>query len=226
MSPVSSRKSQHRSMLSHELCQLMESCWTDHSNNRKHNSHLTENPSTDESKSLQLPPLIFRMQESYINTCNQTANVRVTLQWGAFMEPLLQKKNNKHYIFRVFVALSTQNAIPATLSSVASQALQYFSTLSHKWCNFQKKLLNTKCVFWFSLQILHETVLILKRTEQDKNQICTLVFKWSAHYSWLSLMTREFARETFEKYSNSKFHENPTSGSRAVPCGQRQTLQS
>lgn len=47
---LSVAKSQHRSMLSHELCRLMESCWTDKSNNIKHNSHLTENPSIDESK--------------------------------------------------------------------------------------------------------------------------------------------------------------------------------
>jgi len=32
---------------------------------------------------------------------------------------------------------------------------------------FVKKLLNTKCVFWFSLQFLSETFLILRRTERD-----------------------------------------------------------
>jgi hypothetical protein len=26
-------------------------------------------------------------------------------------------------------------------------------------------------------------------------------------------------RQVFEKYSNIKFHENPSSGSRVVPCG-------
>jgi hypothetical protein len=30
----------------------------------------------------------------------------------------------------------------------------------------------------------------------------------------------EFPRQIFEKYSNIKFHENPSSGSRVVPCGQ------
>ena len=73
-----SRKSQHRSMLWHELCQLIGSCWTDQSYNIKHNSQLRKNRSTDENKSLQLPPLLFRMQESYINMCNQPANVRIT----------------------------------------------------------------------------------------------------------------------------------------------------
>jgi hypothetical protein len=27
------------------------------------------------------------------------------------------------------------------------------------------------------------------------------------------------SRECFEKYSNTKFHENPSIGSRVVPCG-------
>jgi len=33
-------------------------------------------------------------------------------------------------------------------------------------------------------------------------------------------MKLEFPGQTFEKYSNIKFHENPSSGSTAVPCGQ------
>ena len=39
---------------------------------------------------------------------------------------------------------------------------------------FEKKLLNTKCVFWFSLQRLSETVLILRRSERHifKNIYC------------------------------------------------------
>jgi hypothetical protein len=32
---------------------------------------------------------------------------------------------------------------------------------------FEKKLLNTKCVFWFSLQLLSETFLILRRIQGD-----------------------------------------------------------
>ena len=31
----------------------------------------------------------------------------------------------------------------------------------------EKKLLNTKCIFWFSVQLLSETFLILRRTERD-----------------------------------------------------------
>ena len=32
-------------------------------------------------------------------------------------------------------------------------------------------------------------------------------------------MELEFSRHIFEKYSNTKFHEKSSSGSRAVPCG-------
>ena len=32
-------------------------------------------------------------------------------------------------------------------------------------------------------------------------------------------MKIEFSRQIFEKYSNIKFYENPSSGSRVIPCG-------
>jgi len=33
-------------------------------------------------------------------------------------------------------------------------------------------------------------------------------------------MKLEFSRTIFEKSSNIKFHENPSSASRVIPCGQ------
>jgi len=55
--------------------------------------------------------------------------------------------------------------------SVGCHALQYFSTLSHKWNDFRGggggrggKLLITKCVFLFSVRLLSETFLILRKT--------------------------------------------------------------
>jgi len=33
-------------------------------------------------------------------------------------------------------------------------------------------------------------------------------------------MNTEFSRQIFEMYPNVKFHDNPSSGSRDVPCGQ------
>ena len=43
----------------------------------------------------------------------------------------------------------------------------HFSTLSHKGTVFAKRLLNVKCMFRFSLQILSETFLILGRIQRD-----------------------------------------------------------
>jgi len=33
-------------------------------------------------------------------------------------------------------------------------------------------------------------------------------------------MKLEFCQQIFEKYLDTKFNENPSSGSRALPCGQ------
>jgi len=57
----------------------------------------------------------------------------------------------------VFVAVVIQHAKRmrrVILSSVACPALPYFPTLSHKGYDFRENLLNTKCVFWFSLKLL------------------------------------------------------------------------
>jgi len=37
-------------------------------------------------------------------------------------------------------------------------------------------------------------------------------------------MKLEFSGQVLEKFSNTKFHENPSSGSQAVPCGRRDKL--
>jgi hypothetical protein len=53
---------------------------------------------------------------------------------------------------------------------VVCPSLQYFFlTLSHKSSIFKKKRKqeSVKCVFWFSLQLLPETFLILRRNERD-----------------------------------------------------------
>jgi hypothetical protein len=54
------------------------------------------------------------------------------------------------------------------LSSVACLALTYFYTLSHKRHDCRgKKLLNTKCAFWFFLQIMPETFFFLRRIKRN-----------------------------------------------------------
>ena len=107
----------------------------------------------------------------------------------------------------------------AIFSSVACPVLQNVSTFTQKRHDSPPKMvLNTNRVFCFSLQLLSETFLILRRTERDmiKN-----VYRSSCNVLvivWQILMEIEFSRQTFKKQSNMKLHENPSSGSRIFPC--------
>jgi hypothetical protein len=42
---------------------------------------------------------------------------------------------------------------------------------------------------------------------------------YSTGYSCMILIKLKFSREFFENYSNDKFQDNPSSGSRVVACG-------
>ena len=67
-----------------------------------------------------------------------------------------------------------------------------------------------KRVFWFSPKLLSETFLIL-RTEWN---IIKKVY-------WSSCTVLLFLSDLNEKTSNIEFYENPSSGNRVVPWGQR-----
>jgi len=42
---------------------------------------------------------------------------------------------------------------------------------------------------------------------------------YNAHYSCHVLMKLEFSKRIFDKTSDIKFDENPSNGSRVLPCG-------
>ena len=107
----------------------------------------------------------------------------------------------------------------AAFSSVACPAVQYFSTLSHKRHNLKKKkkILNVQYVFWFPLQILSETFIILKGLQWHiiinvhRSSCIVLILirvRWNLNFSI-----------NYRKLWNIKFLENPSGGSRVVPCG-------
>jgi len=97
--------------------------------------------------------------------------------------------------------------------------LHNFFTLSHKGIIFgEKKVIEYKR-FVFSLQLLSKIFLHLRRTEQDmitsvhspSRQVPVILVRFQ--WDWI------FSTD-FKKYSNIKFHENPSSGSLDVPYGQ------
>jgi len=79
----------------------------------------------------------------------------------------------------------------------------------------KKKIEHEMCVL-NSLQILCETLLIVKRTERC---MMTMYICLNVKYPLLSYFneTRIFS-VVFRKYSNIRYNENPSSGNRVVPC--------
>ena len=109
------------------------------------------------------------------------------------------------------------------LPSVACPALPYFSTLYHKRYDFLggKKFIEHKmCVLIFSTTFVWNISHSKKKKARYYHK-CSQVFKKSTHYSCQILMKSEFSQQTFKISTNLKFHENPSSESRVVPCGRR-----
>ena len=74
----------------------------------------------------------------------------------------------------------------------------------------EKKLLKTKCVFWFSLQLLSETFLILKGIERDIIiNVCWSSFKVTVIIIVRFLKKFGFSGKIKKNRSDIKFHENP-----------------
>ena len=122
----------------------------------------------------------------------------------------------------VFVALVTQHAMSMRHIVICELSGSKILFSPHYLINgtiFGKKVLNIKCLFWFSLQIGSESFFILWRTERDmiKN-----VYRSSCKvpiFPWNILIKVEFYGHIFEKYSNIKFNKNPAIGNRVVSCG-------
>ena len=83
------------------------------------------------------------------------------------------------------------------------QPLSYFPCYLTNSTIFGGKLLKTKCVFWFSLQLFSETFVILRRTELETSCIYKrLHVKYPLFYHTLTNL--ELSRLIFENYSNKK----------------------
>jgi len=84
----------------------------------------------------------------------------------------------------------------------------------------RKKLLNIKYVLIFSTTVVWNISHSRKHSARYYHR-GTKAFIQSTRYCFQILIKLDFTRQIFEKYSNIKYHENPSSGSRVVPSGRR-----
>jgi hypothetical protein len=86
------------------------------------------------------------------------------------VQPLLQWKSNKYYIFWVCVCSLRDPACYAHAPYCHLRPVRLYSIFPHYLINgtvSKTNWLNIKCVFWFSLQLLSESFPILRRNERD-----------------------------------------------------------
>ena len=81
----------------------------------------------------------------------------------------------------------------------------------------EKRYWAKNCVLIFSITFVWN--ISHSKNNQAIYHKCILVFVWSTRYSCQIVMKLEFSQQIFEKCSNIKFHENPSSGSRVVAWG-------
>jgi hypothetical protein len=121
------------------------------------------------------------------------------------------------YAEYVLVALVTHHIVTFGLSECTT-----FFNIALQMARFsRKKKSYWLCLFWFSLQLLSEIFLILRRIQPN---IIINVYRSlrneAVRYYHIS-MKLALSGHIFEKYSNIQFNENPSSGSRVDPWGRK-----
>ena len=120
----------------------------------------------------------------------------------------------------VFVGLVIQHAM--RMPHIVMWPVRLYNIFPHYLINGtiseKKKVIEHKmCVMIFSTTFVQN--ISHSKNWERYDQKCILVFTKSARFSCQIWMKLEFSRHIFEEHSNIKFHENPSSESRSVPCG-------
>ena len=125
------------------------------------------------------------------------------------MQPLLEWKINKYYLFWVCVFSLRHAVCNAHASYCPLWPVRLYNIFPLYLINdtiFEQKLLNRKYVLWFSLQLFSEIFLILRRNEREmiKNVY------WSSYtvpvcYSWHIFVKFDISTDSrkIHKYKNS-----------------------
>jgi len=121
----------------------------------------------------------------------------------------------------VVVALGIQHTKYMSRIVICGLSGCIFPHIISQTARFFKTVIEYKtCVLIFSTNYVRN-IFHSKKNWARCDHKRTLAVTWNAHYSYHILIKLEFSRQIFAKYSNIKFHENPSSRSRVVPCGQR-----
>jgi len=109
------------------------------------------------------------------------------------------------------------------LSSVSCPSLPYFSTLFHKWYDFLGKSYWTSDMCFEFLCKFRRNISPPNKNSAKYYHKYPYILVWCTRYSCQIVIKHEFL-DILEKYSNLKFHENPSSMSRVFPFGQKDGL--
>ena len=118
---------------------------------------------------------------------NKTGNVRVMQHWGAFVQPLLLWKSNKCYILWVCVCSLRYPACNAHAPYCHLWPACLYGIFPHYFIPgmiFGEKLLNIKCVFWFTQLLLFRNISHSEnwaRYEQKRTSIFIQNIRYSCH---------------------------------------------
>ena len=152
-------------------------------------------------------------------------NVRITQHSGALAKPLLPWKRNNYYTFWVCVCVCNPS-YPACKAHAPYCIVMWPVWLYHIYSRYfiksmifgKRKLLNIKCVLWFSLQLLPETFLISRIQRDSILNVHTSSCK-NTRYSCQILIKLEFFQQIFFKILKYQISWKSVHWSRVVPCG-------